>query len=84
MQWIRTFREKQQTSRQTSIQLQAEQEITLSDYDSKIYISYSGVPMIPIEESWTTKEILEKLGEVRTSYINYKMKEVMHPRAAMF
>lgn len=84
MEWIRTFREKQQTSRQTNIQLQAEEEIRITDFNNKLFIAYNGTPMILIEESWTPKDILAKLEETRTGYINYKMKQLELPKAAMF
>lgn len=84
MEWIRTFREKQQTSRQTNIQLQAEEQICLTDFDNKIYIAYNGTPMIPIEDSWNTTDILAKLKETRDSYVNYKMRQLSLPKAAIF
>lgn len=82
MEWIKTFREKQQTSRQNNITLQAHDCICLDDFDSKIYIAYNGTPLIPVEETWTQKEILKKLEETRQGYINYKMKQANQPKVA--
>lgn len=73
MKFITAFKEKQQTARQNDIQQQAMETITLSDFSGVIFISYNGVPMIPVEESWTPKDILDKLDETRKSFINYKM-----------
>ncbi len=73
MEFIRTIREKQQTSKQNNIVMQAHEAICLSDFDDKIYIAYCGTPLIPIEENWTQKEILKKLAETRNSYVNYAM-----------
>lgn len=73
MEFIRTIREKQQTSKQNNIVIQAHEVICLSDFDDKIYIAYYGTPLIPIEENWTQKEILKKLAETRNSYVNYAM-----------
>lgn len=75
MELIRTLREKQQTSKQNSINEQAHNTICLDDFDGKIYIAYNGTPLIPVEDNWTQKEILEKLKETRNGFINYKMKQ---------
>lgn len=82
MEWLRTFREKQQTSKQTNITLEAHECISLDDFDGKIYIAYNGTPMIPVEDNWTQKEILNKLNETRKGYINYKMKQINQPKIA--
>lgn len=82
MEWLRTFREKQQSSKQTSITMQAHECICLDDFDGKIYIAVNGTPMIPIDDSWTPREILNKLEETRNSYINYKMKQLNQPKVA--
>lgn len=82
MEFIRTLREKQMTSRQKSINEEANYAICLSDFDGKIYIAYHGTPIIPVEEKWTQKEILSKLEEIRNSYINYKMKKGQSSMAA--
>lgn len=75
MEFIRTLREKRMSSRQKSINEEANYVLCLSDFDGKIYIAYNGTPIVPIEEKWTQKEILNKLEEIRNSYINYKMKK---------
>ena len=82
MEWIKTFREKQQTSKQNSITMQAHEVICLDDFDGKIYIAYQGTPLIPVEETWTQKEIVAKLEETRNGYISYKMKQGGLPKAA--
>lgn len=83
MEFIRTIREKQQTSRQKSVNEQAHSAICLDDFDGKIYIAYNGTPLIPVEESWTQKEILKKLEDTRSRYINYKMKQLNQSKAAI-
>lgn len=50
MEFIRTLREKQQTSRQNNISEQACSTICLDDFDGKIYIACNGVPLIPVED----------------------------------
>lgn len=75
MEFIRTFKERQATSHQKSIIQQAQQAVYLDDFEGKIFITFNAVPFIPIEDSWTQKEILEKLEETRNSYVKYKMKQ---------
>lgn len=82
MEWIKTFREKQQTSKQNNITMQAHEDICLADFDGKIYIAHHDVPLVPIEDSWTQKEIINKLEETRKSYINYKMQQLNQPKVA--
>lgn len=75
MELIRTLREKSQTRKQAEIQRQAEEMITLSDFDSSLYIAYMGTPFVPIDEGWTSKQIVEELSKLRTNYINAKLKQ---------
>lgn len=83
MEFIRTLKEKQQTSKQNNIVMQAQDAIYLADFDDKIYISYHGTPLIPIEDTWTQKDIIKKLKETRDSYINYEMKKLNQPKIAI-
>ena len=76
MELIRTLREKQVTKRQEEIHRQAEQTITLSDFDSSLFIAYEGTPFVPISEDWTSKQIVEELGRLRQNYINAKIKQL--------
>lgn len=82
MEWIKTFREKQQTSKQNNITMQAHDAICLEDFDGKIYIAHNNVPLVPVEDNWTPKDIIKKLEETRTGYINYKMKQLNQPKVA--
>lgn len=54
----------------------AEETITLSDFESSMYIAYNGTPFVPIKEEWTSKEIIEELTKLRQNFINAKMKEL--------
>lgn len=82
MEFIRTIREKQQTSRQMSIREQAHSCICLDDFDSQLYITYNGTPLIPIDSNLSQDEVMEKLQTVRDSYTNYKMKQLCSPKVA--
>lgn len=75
MELIRTIRARYQTKVQQDIHRQAEEVITLSDFCGHIYIAYLGTPLIQMEETWTQKEIMEKLSDLRQNYINSKMKQ---------
>lgn len=74
MEFIRTLREKHQTKLQEDIHRQSEEVITLSDFDSSLYIVYNGTPLVPIKEEWTSKQIIEELAKIRQNYINSKLK----------
>lgn len=76
MEFIRTFREKSQTRREELIHRQAEEVITLSDFDSSLFIAYNGTPFVPIEDGWTSKQIVEELTKLRQNFINAKLKEL--------
>ncbi len=75
MEFIRTLREKQQTRRQAEIHQQAEDFITLQDFDNNLFIAYNGTPLAPIDPSWTTKEIVQQLSIFRNNYVASKMKD---------
>lgn len=81
MEFIKTIREKHRASQQNCINEQAHNSICLDDFDDKIFISYNGTPLIPIEESWTQKEILAKLTQIRNSYTAFKMAQANMPMA---
>lgn len=82
MEFIRTLREKHQTARQAEIHQQAEDLITVQDFEDSLYIAYNGTPLAPIDSSWTTKEIIQQLSIFRNNFINSRMKEANHPRVA--
>ena len=75
MEFIRTIREKSQTRREHDIQRMSEQVITLSDFANSLYIAYEGTPFVPIQEDWTSKQIVEELSKLRQNFINAKLKE---------
>ena len=62
---------------------QARRRIEVSDFEDKLYIAYDGTPVFPIEEGWTTKEIMQRLSELRANYIKAKMSET-RPSVAVF
>ena len=76
MELIKSLREKSQTKREEDIRKQAEDLITLSDFDSSLYIAYQGTPLVPIKEEWTSKEIVQELDKIRQNFINSKIKQV--------
>lgn len=76
MELIKSLREKSQTKREEDIRRQAEDLITLSDFNSSLYIAYQGTPLVPIKEEWTSKEIVQELDKIRQNFINSKIKQV--------
>lgn len=76
MNFISTWREKSQTKRQEDVTRLANDLITLSDFDGKLYIAYQSNPLILLDDSLTSAEILQKLSEARNNYINAKMKDL--------
>ena len=82
MEFIRTIREKHQTSRQMSIREQAHSCICLDDFEGQLYITYNGTPLIPIDNKLSQEEIMEKLSTVRSSYTSYRMKQLYSSKAA--
>ena len=82
MELIRTIREKRLTQRQLEIRQAAEEYISLADFDDSMFIAFNGIPLVQIEKDWTVPQILEKLSEVRSNYVNAKLKEVGLPRVA--
>lgn len=75
MEFTRTIKEKQVTRHQDDLMRQAEDVIKVKDFDSDLYIAYSGTPLIPIKEDWTSKEIIQELTRLRTNYVSSKMKD---------
>ncbi len=83
MEFIRTIKKRHQIACERTINEEASNTIYLDDFDDKIYISYNGAPLIPIDEKWTPKEILKKLEDTRDSYINYRRKQAKKPAMAL-
>ena len=67
-----------QTRREDDFHRQAEDFITLSTFDSSLFIAYQGTPLVPIENDCTTQQIVEKLERVRQNYVNSKMKDYVN------
>ena len=79
MEFIRTIRERQQTKRQAEIHRQAEELITIQDFEDNLFIAYNGTPLAPIESSWTTKEIVQQLSIFRSNFVNSRMRGANRP-----
>lgn len=72
MELFRTIREKHQTNQEHDILKEAEERITISDFDNELFIAYDGVPLSPIDRAWTSEEILQKLSIFRHNFMNYR------------
>lgn len=75
MEFTRTIKEKQVTKHQDDLMKQSEEKVCLSDFNDCLFISYEGVPLVPIGEDWTPKQIVEKLSLLRQNYVKSKMKD---------
>lgn len=84
MEFIRTLREKQKTSRQNDIIQEAHDTIHLDDFDGKIFIFCKGTPLIPMENTFTSEEIFTKLDNVRKGYISYRMHQLDKTKSNIF
>ena len=82
MEFIRTLREKKQARIKATIMQQSEDVIQLSDFNNEIFISYSGTPLMPIDNTMTPKDIVNKLAEIRQYYVNSRMKKCGLPKIA--
>lgn len=75
MELIRSLRERSQTRKQRDAQLLASEIITVSDFADRLFIAYNGIPLVPIEESWTTEAIVKELNIIRQNFINSRISE---------
>lgn len=73
---IRFIKEKDKNRKIDLIKVQAVDSITLLDFESVMYIAFNGIPLIPVEEDMTPKEIIEELHKVRNNFINARVKEL--------
>lgn len=73
MGFIKSIKQKYQTQRENEINDRAESLITVIDFAGDLYVAYSGIPLIPIDRKWTSKEILDELSLVRQNYVNSQM-----------
>ena len=75
MEFIRTIRERSQTKKQEDLHKLAEETIQVSDFADNLYFAYDGVPYVPIDNTWTSVEIIKELAILRENFINAKMKQ---------
>ena len=47
--------------------------ITLSDFDNKLYIAFQGNPLVSVDDNLTSTEIVQKLSEARSNFINARL-----------
>lgn len=75
MELIRTLKEKHQNQRMADIERMAEDTIQLADFDDQIYIAYNGTPLVPMEPTWSSKDIIGELKKLRSNFVNSRIKE---------
>lgn len=74
MELFKKLREKSQSRQIEDIKERSKEVITLTDFDSSLYIAYNGTSLIEIDKNWTSDEILQELSKLRNNYINSNMK----------
>ena len=83
MEIFATIKARRKKAKEKEVMSQSRRRIEVSDFEDKLYIAYDGTPVFPIEENWTTKEIMQRLYELRVNYIKAKMSET-RPSVAVF
>lgn len=75
VEFIKNLKEKQKIKRKLEITQQAEDTICLSDFNNQVYIAYNGTPLVVVEDSWKSQEIIQKLHKLRDNFISARLKE---------
>jgi len=75
MEFIKNLKEKQKIKRKLEITQQAEDTICLSDFNNQVYIAYNGTPLVVVEDSWKSQEIIQELHKLRDNFISARLKE---------
>ena len=73
MELINNWKEKFRIKREKEIKRAAEECITLSDFNGKMYIAFQGNPLIAINGYSSASDVLSQLQEVRDNYVSSKM-----------
>ena len=72
MKFTKSLKEKQINRYGGDVEKQSKEIIKLADFCDKIYIAYMDTPLVPIDESWNSKQILEELNKLRGNYVKAK------------
>lgn len=75
MSFLTSIKEKYADSKKRDFIRKAEERICISDFDNNLYIAYDGMPLVMIDETWTSKEIVEKLNDARNNYVIVTMRD---------
>jgi hypothetical protein len=75
VEFIKNLKEKQKIKRRLEITQQAEDTICLSDFNNQVYIAYNGTPLVVVEDSWKSQEIIQELHKLRDNFISARLKE---------
>ena len=75
VEFIKNLKEKQKIKRKLEITQQAEDTICLSDCNNQVYIAYNGTPLVVVEDSWKSQEIIQELHKLRDNFISARLKE---------
>lgn len=73
MELIEKWRERRDAARRQEMTEQARSRIRVADFDGSLFIAFDGTPLVPVEESWTQREIMQQLELLRGNYIKSKV-----------
>ena len=75
MDFFKAIKDKYNNKRKDEIKKWSEKIVTVNDFAGSLYITFNGTPLVPIEDSWTSKDILKELSKIRCNYIVSKQVE---------
>ena len=73
MEFINNWKEKSHHKREQEVKRMANEYITLSDFNGRLYVAFQGNPLVVIDDDWTASDALKKLKAIRDNYIDSKL-----------
>ena len=75
MDFFKAIKDKYNNKRKDEIKKWSEKIVTVNDFAGNLYITFNGTPLVPIEDNWTSEDILKELSKIRCNYIVSKQVE---------
>lgn len=82
MEFLSNLRRKQEHSKLQAIEQEAECAFTIQPYNGGLSYAYNGVPMVAIEPSTSAKDIMARLQDFKSNYINFRKEHHERTRIA--
>ena len=77
-------KQNRQEAKERKLTRQARQRIGVQDFEKKLYIAVDGTPLVPVEPQWTTKDIIERIDNMRSNYVKGRKSESASRGTAVF